>query len=141
LHGLYITPAENKVFDDITHIIETETSPGDHILIFPQTPIFYLMGNRELSGRAVVHWFDFLPDDLARREAGVIKANPPALIIMLEMPETVWHAHEMLFRAGRPSGQREIAKVVADLEASGQYADLATIGISPGYNYRIWKRK
>jgi hypothetical protein len=141
LEGLYVTPAENKVFDDLSNLIRTETQPGDRIVVFPQTPIFYLTGKRQIVGHAVVHWFDFLPDDLAIKEASAITSNHPALLIVMEMPESVWKAHEALFRGGKESGQREIIAAIRRLEASGAYADLATIGISPGYAFRVWKLK
>ena len=65
-----MTPERNETYDRITAIIQRETLPCEPILIFPQTPIFYLLADRPMMGHAVVHWFDFLPDNLARKEMG-----------------------------------------------------------------------
>lgn len=91
-------------------------------------------------GRAVVHWFDFLPDNLARAEADLLRKNPPALVVWMQLPELAWATHERLFRGGRPCGQREIARALADLRAAGVYTLAEEIPVSEGFSYQLYRR-
>ena len=139
--GLWVTPERNETYDRITAIIQRETLPCEPILIFPQTPIFYLLADRPMMGHAVVHWFDFLPDNLARKEMHLLETQPPALIMYMEMPEEVYLAHEKLFRAGRPSAQREILAKIHQMQSEGTYDEIAVIPLHSNFTFRIMKRK
>ena len=141
LKGLWVTPERNETFDRITAIIQRETLPGEPILVFPQTPIFYLLADRPMMGHAVVHWFDFLPDNLARREMDLFETQPPALILLMEMPDEVYLAHENLFRAGRRSAQREMVEKIHQMLSEDSYDEIAVIPLNPNYSFRILKRK
>lgn len=135
--GMWVGPETAEIYRRMVAIIERETKPGDRILVFPHTPAFYLLCQRPIMGRAIVHWFDFLPDDLARREAEVLQKNPPALVVWLEMPEVVWEAHERLFRAGQPCGQRVIRQVYDDMQASGRLREIEQVRVSDGFVFHL----
>ena len=90
---------------------------------------------------AKVHWFDFLSDNKAIRDAELIRNNPPKIIVNLELPEDVWQAHEILFRGGKKLGQREILNVINALTIqSGKYRLEARIPVPNDCILKVWRR-
>lgn len=108
LNGLYTSENNLKLINDVSAAISTYSKASDSVVAFPNIPLFYLINNRWPPGKAVVYWFDFLPDNLAIKEAEAIKKNPPKVIVYLDLGPAVWQAHEALFRNGKSSGQRAI---------------------------------
>lgn len=115
LEGFRLSKDTLQIFNEIKNAVITNTAPDDSILAFPHMPIFYLLSDRWPNSMAVVHWFDFLPDDKARTEAAGILQAPPRVIINMDLPESVWEAHERLFRHGRHLGQRDTKKAIEQL--------------------------
>jgi hypothetical protein len=141
LSGLWVAPAENRILDGITGLIKSNTREGERILIFPQTPIFYLLANRPMMGTVVSHWFDVLPDNVALMEKDLLERKPPAMIILMQLPEYVWHEHERAFRQGQRCAQREILDTIVRMQAEGKYEEIATFQINEDHMYRVLKRK
>lgn len=135
--GMWIGPETARVYREVSAIILRESVPGDRIFVFPHTPAFYLLCNRALMGRAVVEWFDFLPDNLAIEEANILAQHPPRLVVWLDMPEFVWSAHERLFRGGHPCGQRAIRQTFIDLIATGKLREIGQVPVSDGVTFRF----
>lgn len=139
LEGFYLPAATLTLLETVDRIVQETTSEQDAILTFPNIPLFYLIENRLCNIKAVVHWPDFLPDNLAHLEAKRIKAEPPKVIIYLALPEIVWSTHERLFRGGQRSGQREIIATIADLTEHNKHYHLkASIPVCDGVNLYVW---
>jgi hypothetical protein len=83
--------------------------------------MFYVTSGVYPRTRALVGYWDVCPDDVARADAATLLRDPPAVIVDLEMEESVWRFHEDAFRGGRASGQRAIAAAIATLSRSGDY--------------------
>ena len=58
-----------------------------------------------------------MSDDWALYVSNELLANPPPLLIVADVPETVMEAHERLFRGGKQLGQREILRSIQTLES------------------------
>lgn len=106
LKGLYLSPETEKIFSDSINVLGLEKT--NSIFSFPNIPIFYLITNTWPKSKAIITWFDFLNDKDAIAESIRLKEDPPNTIIYLDLPEMAWSAHERLFRAGKPLGQRHI---------------------------------
>lgn len=115
--------------------------PGESMVVFPHLPVFYLLKSARPAGRAVVHWFDFLPDRAAEAELLRWRAVPPTWIAWCELPEEVWTAHERLFRGGRPCGQREMARWLREQAAAGDYEEVAVGAINATSAVHWWRRR
>lgn len=109
-HGLYSSASNISLIEEVSAEISAGSKPGEAVLTFPNIPVFYLITNRKPPGKALVHWFDFLPDEMALKEAEAIRKNPPKVIVYLDLGPIVWNMHENLFRNGKPSGQRKIVE-------------------------------
>ena len=119
----------------------SKNSTGD-IFAFPNIPIVYLISNRWPRSKILVQWFDFLPDNAAIEEADRILQNPPETIVNLNLPTYVWDAHELLFRGGRPSGQRSIQKSITTLTSEMDLYELTfSTKIPDGYKIDVWNLK
>lgn len=112
LRGIYTSADNLRIIDEITTEIRSGSKPSDSVLLFPNIPVFYLFADRKPPGKAIVHWFDFLPDGYAVKEAELIRKNSPKVIVYLDLGPLVWEAHERLFRNGKPSGQRKVNEVI-----------------------------
>ncbi len=115
LRGMYTSANNLKLIDEVTTEIRSGTKLGEPMLLFPNIPVFYLLADRKPPGKAVVHWFDFLPDGMAVKEAELIRKNPPKVIVYLDLGPIVWEAHERLFRDGKPSGQRKVNEAIMEI--------------------------
>lgn len=115
LYSIYTSNDNIKLIEEINREIQLGSKPGEPVLTFPNIPIFYLIADRKPPGKALVYWFDFLPDKLALKEAKMIRKNPPKVIVYFDLGDSVWKAHENLFREGRPSGQRKIVEAFMDV--------------------------
>ena len=114
--------------------------PDEPVLVFPNIPIFYLTSDRRPPGRAAVHWFDFMSDEMAVKEAEVIKKNPPKVIVYLDLGPTVWEAHERLFRGGKKSGQRKVNQVIMEVIKSENMHASKRYNLSADATLTVWRR-
>lgn len=140
LEGMYTSEDNIKLIEQVSAEIQKGSKSGDPILVFPNIPVFYLITDRKPPGKAIVHWFDFLPDDLAIKEAQVIKQNPPKVIVYLDLGPLVWEAHERLFRNGKPSGQRKVNEAIMDIIKSQKMRNTKTYKLAEGVFLRVWRK-
>lgn len=140
LEGMYTSEYNIRLIEQVSEEIQKGSKPGDPILTFPNIPVFYLITDRKPPGKALVHWFDFLPDDLAIKEAQVIKQNPPKVIVYLDLGPSVWEAHERLFRNGKPSGQRKVNEAIMDIIKSQKMRNVKTYTLAEGVFLKVWRR-
>ena len=120
--------------------MRTNSAPDDDVYVFPNISGLYVLSNRWPKSKAIVSWFDFLPDQPAREEAERLSAAPPQLIVDLDMPEQVWTTHERLFRNGKTIGQRAIKDAIRKLTADTMQYDLIYMKKLPdGCSLSIWQ--
>jgi hypothetical protein len=86
-----------------------------------------------------MHWFDIVPDALAREEAKRIQAHPPAVILFVDIPEEIIQVKEISYRGGRRSGQRDM---IAAIQSLPGYRIIETVPIPHiGYPLKIYARE
>lgn len=129
LEGFLLSEFTARFFDDVTMRIQEVSKPGDRLLVYPHMPIFYALSHRRPAGFVFSYWFDICPDEDAIRDANEILAHPPAVMVVLDVPPSVYLTSEAMYRRGRPSGQRRMAAAIATL--SPQYRSTYQIP-SPG---------
>jgi len=140
LRGFLLSPRSDGVYAGVTAIIRQAVLPGDWVYCFPSIPLFYVTSGVYPRTEALVAYWDVCPDDVARRDAATLLADPPVVIVDLHMEEPVWRFHEVAFRGGRPSGQRAIARAINVLTSGDRYGLVMDV---PTYNYsslRVWVR-
>ena len=126
--------------DEIINEVRIHTHEGDQIYTYPHIPIFHLLTGREPYAKAPVSWFDFMSDDWARYVSNELLANPPQLLVVADVPETVVEAHERLFRAGKPLGQREILRSIGTLETKHIIKKVKTVTNVDGADIIIYAK-
>ena len=140
LHGLYTSSDNIKLLEEVSEEIKTSSTADDSILTFPNIPIFYLLTNRFPPGKTTVHWFDFLPDQLALKEAEAIRKNPPKVVVYLDLGTSVWEAHESLFRDGNLSGQRKIVEAFTNVIKSRNMHISRKYELANNVTLTVWRQ-
>jgi hypothetical protein len=115
LRGLRVTPRSAEFLEKVTHTIDAHSRPDEKILCFPNYALFYVLAHREPGVFAYMHWFDIVSDGLVREDEARIREHPPAVILSVEMPESMMSRMESKFRNGAPSGQREMLALIKTL--------------------------
>lgn len=141
LEGFRLSEETARILAEVTGELRSAAAPGEPVLSFPHMPVFYLLSDRWPDLKAVVHWFDFLPDDKAEEEARRLVQNPPKAIVCLDLPEFVWSSHERLFRHGKRMGQRSIREAIDRLTAGGRYKLARTYDLPNGCVLKVWKAR
>ena len=141
LAGFRLSPSTNTAIDEVTSLVDQNASRQGGVFTFPSIPLFYVLSGHYPTTFSLVHYWDVCPDWVARADAQRLLADPPAVIVVLDMPPWVWKFHEDAFRGGRPSGQRQIAAALQQIVTHGRYrlaADLPT-GAN-GTQLKVWVR-
>jgi hypothetical protein len=140
LHGMYSSANNIRLIEEVSAEIRAGSKSGDPVLVFPHMPIFYLLTDRRPPGKALVYWFDFLSDDLAIKEAELIKENPPKVIVYLDVGEEVWKAHERGFRNGKLSGQRKIVEAFMEIVKSKKMHVSKKYELPNNVTLTVWRK-
>jgi hypothetical protein len=138
-NGLIVSEQTGRIYSEVTSIVARYTKPGDHIYTFPNIPIFYLLTDRYPNTRNLVSWFDVLPDQFTEEDIHCLIESPPQVIIYLDVPEFVWKFHEIYFRDGKASGQRQIKVAIESLTSSGNYERDLKFDVMDGYTLSVWR--
>jgi hypothetical protein len=138
MRGLRVTPESARFLDRVTRIIDSHSRPDETILCFPNYALFYVLSHRSPATFAYMHWFDIVPDSLAREEANRIREHPPAVILYVDLPENLIEIKELSYRAGRRSGQRDMMSAIQSLPG---YRVIETVPIPHvDYGLKIYAR-
>jgi hypothetical protein len=121
LAGLRLSPATNAAIDQVTGLVDQNAGRPGGVFTFPSIPLFYVLSGHYPATFALVHYWDVCPDWVARADAQRLLADPPAVIVVLDLPPSVWKFHEEAFRGGRPSGQRQIVAALEQIVTRGRY--------------------
>lgn len=140
LLGFHLSPDTARLFDEVPRLIRAHSREDDKILIYPHMPIFYALTDRRQVGVALAHWMDVCPDRIALHDAEAVRANPPAVIVSMEMSDEVYTAQEAQFRSGQSSGQRKMVETLAAL--TPQY-NLVGEFQAPGQRFpiKVWAKQ
>lgn len=142
LTGMKTSAHQVEIMQRINGLIRTHTVASDSVLAYPHIPIFNWINGRWSGTRAVVYWYDFLPDREAKEAADYFKAHPPKLVIYLKLPESVIRQHEILFRSGKASGQRTLLDLIDGLiNAPELYEELLNDALPDGNRLIVLARK
>lgn len=142
LAGIRMSPATAAFVDEVTDQILRYSRPGDPVFVFPHMPLFYILSQREPPTFAYVHWFDVAPDYIAAKDAQIILASRPAVLVNFELSAAQWATNERDFRGGRPAGQRLIRQAIASLGSSPDYRIVKEIEAPvTGRRVTVWARQ
>jgi hypothetical protein len=115
LKGIQVSERTAQFLEGVTRTIDAHSKPDDKIFCFPNYALFYVLAHRQPAVFAYMDWFDIVSDAVVMDDAARIKANPPAVILSVEMPELVMSRAESKFRNGKPSGQRAMLRFIKRL--------------------------
>lgn len=133
----HISMSENqiKIFD----FIENNLNENHLIYSFPSIPLMYLLSGSKPATKAVVQWFDFLPNDLAIEEANSLEKKNFDYIVILDYPKDVWEFHRKLFRNGSNLGQESIINILNNKISNEGYFLEQKFNVGDGVNLEFWK--
>lgn len=110
------------VYEEICKEITEGVQEDETIYCFPQIPIFYSLCNRWDPGvRSKVEWFDVSTDEAVEADIDILKESPPKAILMYNVGDDVYEAHESAFRKGQASGTRKMRDFLYDFAYANGY--------------------
>jgi hypothetical protein len=140
LAGFRLSAGTRDFYDGVTEIIQRHSNPDEPILVFPFMPIFYGLADRQPATFAFQHWTDVCPEDIANADMDTLLKHPPAVMVIMELPDGAYAQQEQAYRAGQISAQR---RMVAELDRMTCDYKLAGKFLAPGTNrpIKVWVRR
>jgi hypothetical protein len=120
LAGLRVEGSALALTEDITHLVQAHTKPGDSLLVYPYFPLFYSLTDLDPPTRTFNHYLDVCPDQICIQDAVTILEHPPDAIVYMVEDEALLAKDEAIFRSGRRSGSRAVAQAIEKLAGSYQ---------------------
>ena len=109
LKDILVSKNTKEMYESIYSIVRENTTENDKIFVFPQIPIFYSFLERFDPGTfSKVQWFDVSNENTLDSDMETIIKNKPNFIIMYNLDENVYSAHEKFFRGGKISGTQKM---------------------------------
>ena len=121
LSGFSMSEPTARLIDGTVDLIRAHSGPDGTVFAFPHLSMLIGLADRKISGRVPVYWFDTCPDGLAREEAVRLLAQPPDVIVAMELSWAAFAAQEALFRGGAKSGQRDLYQAMFTLIRRDNY--------------------
>lgn len=121
LRGMQLTRNTVDTFERIPREIDRLTPEGSTMFTYPHIPVFYTLADRKPVTFGYVHYYDVMPDKIARADARRLLDNPPDSMVMVWFSEEGRKANRDAFRGGRRSGQDDIEAAVIELLSTGRY--------------------
>jgi len=118
LAGLRLSDPTLADTEAVTRLILTHSSPSDTLLVYPYFPLFYVLTDRRPPTYAFNHYLDVAPDAICARDIQTLRAHPPRVIVYMAENLRELAQDEMIFRAGRPSGSRDVARTIEGIVAN-----------------------
>lgn len=140
LKGISTAPENKTAIEGTARIIIENTKPGDFIFAYPSIPIFYLLSDRWPPTKSLQHWYDTVDDAGVMEDLARLKAHPPRVIALLDLPPDAAVAHEKLFRAGKFSAQREMSGWIAAQIDAKVYKAAADFSLGGQTRLKVFKR-
>lgn len=112
----YVLPANMADFlDETTKIIQQNSKPDDLIYVYPEGALFYPLAERRCSTFSMGHNMDTVADSLSEKDANLLLAHPPKVLVYYRTSEAKMAELEQLWRLGKPSGNRALMKTCEEL--------------------------
>jgi hypothetical protein len=134
--GFRLSKENAAIYEKLYADILENTEPDDNIYTYPHIVSLNYITGRLQPTFAPVDYYDVTPDDVAIRDANMLRNNPPKMMIVLEFPEDDKEFHEANFRGGMTSGQREVEKTIDELISTYSYKVIDTF-VTPGYKWNL----
>lgn len=121
LKGIKSDKKTVESIDAIYDIVNNNKKENDTMYTFPHINFFNVIFEMDSPTFAKTHFFDVCPDDVAIKDAKLLKEKKPSFIIVNDLSQTAWDVHEELFRAGNRCGQHDIVERIDEMVKNGDY--------------------
>lgn len=138
LEGILVSEEKKEVLETVYHDIITNTTEEDSIFVYPHIPIFYAMTERYPETFTIVQWFDVSSDKNILNDIEILKATPPKLVVLCDLPDATISAHENLFRDDQISAQHMMLNELHTLTSSNRYEMISTFDLGGEYYLSVY---
>lgn len=122
LSGLRFSEDRARMITSIVSKVRNETTPSDPILVYPYTPMFYMLTDRLPETKTYVQWFDFATERSLISDFAHVSRTPPKVIIEMSVPSNVYSGHESLL--GRTMPQLPFTDYLQCMVGTGAFEEL-----------------
>jgi hypothetical protein len=141
LRGIRVSPSTKTAVEGIADAIVAHSRPGDDVFTFPHIPIFYLLTDRFPRTFTLEQWFDFSSAGALDADRRRLQLKPPTVIVLTDLPSSVYDAHQGLYLAGKTSPQRRMYDGLERLIRDDQYEKVGTWTLDEGYRFTVYARR
>jgi hypothetical protein len=138
LRGIRVSPQTKAAIEGVTSAITDSSRPGDDVFVFPHMPILYLLTDRYPSTFTLVQWFDFSSRHALAADMSRTEDHPPRVVVIVEVPDWVYTAHESLFWGGHTSAQRSMRDRLERLVHADPYHEVGAWSLTDGYRIVVY---
>jgi hypothetical protein len=115
MSGMVLPPGVVRLIDGTVQIIRENTTPQDTIFVYPEMSLFYSLTDRVQATFSGSHNIDVVNDTFAKEEAARLLQKRPKVIVYYREPDDYLAGEELIWRQGKPSGQRDIIAAIETL--------------------------
>lgn len=108
LSGLKLPPQMVDFIDGTVHIVLDNTLPSDTVFTYPEINLINVLSKRRMPTFSATQNMDVMPDALAKEDAERLLRLRPAVLVYMPITERELKAQELMWRGGKPSGNRLI---------------------------------
>jgi len=117
LKGMRLAPNTVEFIDAVQNTIHIRAGKNGTLFTYPEMGLLYTLNGRYPPTRTASHNIDVVEDSFAISEADRLLAAPPAVVVYAKPSETDMRVAELVWREGRPSGQRKITEALDQITA------------------------
>ena len=134
LQGIHMSKRDADCYRAVYEAAEGLVLERGDMFAFPHCPIFYCIAGGQPGTYSIVQWFDVSSKETIEADIEVLASQPPAILILCEIPETTMAGHEAAFNTYQT---REMQSYLFDL-ANNHYTSVAQCDMGNGYIVHIF---
>lgn len=113
LTGIRVTSQEQEMFEEINHLIESNTDSTNEVWGYPYIKLFNILSNRYNMNTFVPILFpDVVSDRYVEQATALIQQHNPTIVLWKNIPNCLT-THEYVFRNRHPLKQRYLERLFA----------------------------
>jgi hypothetical protein len=123
LRGMRLSAETARLLDETVPLMHSASVAHQPVFTYPEMGLFYALSGGNPPTWSGSHNIDVVSDTLAQQDAERLLRNPPEVILYERVSEATLHIDELVWRDGRPSGQRALIAALDTLSANYQLVD------------------
>lgn len=123
LRGMRLPAETVRLLDETVPAMQSASAEHAPVFTYSEMGLLYALSGGHPPTWSGSHNIDVVSDALAQQDAGRLLRNPPAVILYERSSETALQIQELVWRDGKPSGQRALIAALNTITANYRLVD------------------